>query len=39
MAAERKKTIVLTDPGVQEDLKNFQSLVARGRGGEILYSY
>ena len=38
MAAEQKKTIDLTDPGVRKDLNNFQSLVAQGRGGEILYS-
>jgi len=38
MAAERKMTIDLTDPNVQKDLLNFQSLVAQGRGGEILYS-
>jgi hypothetical protein len=37
MAAERKKTIDLTDPDVQKDLKNFQSLVAQGRGGEMLF--
>jgi predicted dehydrogenase len=38
MAAEQKKTICLTDPDIQKDLKNFQSLVARGRGGEILFN-
>jgi predicted dehydrogenase len=38
MAAEREKTIDLTDPGVQKDLIDFQSLVAQGRGGEILFS-
>jgi hypothetical protein len=37
MAAEQKKTIDLTDPGVQKDLLNFQSLVSQGRGKEILY--
>jgi len=37
MAAERKKTIDLTDPDVQKVLKNFQSLVAQGRGSEILF--
>jgi predicted dehydrogenase len=38
MAAEQKKTIDLTNPAVQKDLFNFKSLVAQGRGGEILYS-
>ncbi|MBA7534685.1 hypothetical protein ES705_26934 [subsurface metagenome] len=38
MAAEMKKTLDLTDPGIQKDLINFQSLVAQGKGGEILFS-
>ncbi|KPK87893.1 MAG: hypothetical protein AMS27_01050 [Bacteroides sp. SM23_62_1] len=38
MAAEQKKTIDLTDQGIQKDLMNFQSMVAQGRGGEILFS-
>jgi len=38
MAAERKQTIDLTDPGVQKELLDFQSLVAQGRGSEILFS-
>ncbi|MFW6101942.1 MAG: Gfo/Idh/MocA family protein [Bacteroidota bacterium] len=37
MAAEKKKTIDLTDPDVRKELKNFQPLVAQGKGGEILY--
>ncbi len=37
MAAEQKKTLDLTDAGVQKDLEDFQSLVAQGRGGEILF--
>ncbi len=37
MAAEQGKTIDLTDPQVQEDLKSYTSLIAQGRGGEILH--
>lgn len=37
MAAERGKTIDLTDPKVQEELKTYTSLIAQGRGREILY--
>ena len=38
MAAEKKQTIDLTDAAVQKELVNFKSLVAQGRGGEILFS-
>ncbi|MBS3771812.1 MAG: Gfo/Idh/MocA family oxidoreductase [Bacteroidales bacterium] len=38
MAAEQKKTIDLTDQNVQKDLENFRSLVAQGKGGDVLYS-
>ena len=38
MAAEKKKTIDLTDPQIQKELEGFQSLIAQGRGGEILFS-
>jgi len=37
MAAERKVTLDLTDPAVREELKSYQSLIAQGRGAEILY--
>lgn len=37
MAAEQKKTIDLTDPVVQKDLDTYVSLIAQGRGAEILY--
>ena len=37
MAAERKVTLDLTDPQVQEDLKTYTSLIAQGRGREILH--
>jgi len=37
MAAERKVTLDLTDPQVQEDLKSYVSLIAQGRGREILH--
>lgn len=38
MAAERKKTIDLTDESVQKELKSYKSLIAQGEGGEILFS-
>jgi len=38
MAAERKETIDFTDPAVQKDFMNFQSLMIQGRGSEILFS-
>jgi len=38
MAAEQNKTIDLTNPGVQKDLVGFKSLVAQGKGGDMLYS-
>ena len=37
MAAEKGKTIDLTDPAVQEELKTYTSLIAQGRGREILH--
>jgi predicted dehydrogenase len=37
MSAERGQTIDLTDPAIQEELKEYTSLIAQGRGGEILY--
>jgi len=37
MAAEKGKTIDLTDPAVQEELKTYTSLIAQGRGGEVLF--
>ncbi|MBI2433583.1 MAG: Gfo/Idh/MocA family oxidoreductase [Candidatus Hydrogenedentes bacterium] len=37
MAAEQRKTIDLTDPGVQAALKKYTSLIAQGRGGEVLF--
>lgn len=36
MAAERGETIDLTDPGTQQELEHFQSLIAQGKGAEIL---
>jgi predicted dehydrogenase len=38
MAAERGQTLDLTDPKVQKDLEGYVSLIAQGRGGEILYA-
>jgi len=37
MAAEKKKTIDLTDPAVQSELDTYVSMIAQGRGAEILY--
>lgn len=37
MAAERGVTLDLTDPKVQEDLKSYTSLIAQGRGREVLH--
>jgi predicted dehydrogenase len=36
MAAERKKTIDLTDPAVQKDLETYVPLIQQGRGAEVL---
>ena len=38
MAAERMQTLDLTSPAVQKDLDRYVSLIAQGRGGEILYA-
>lgn len=37
MAAERGVTLDLTDAKVQSDLKNYTSLIAQGRGREVLH--
>jgi len=37
MAAERQKTIDLTDPAVQQELETFVPLIQQGRGAEILH--
>jgi predicted dehydrogenase len=37
MAAERKKTIDLTDPAVQKELETYVPLIQQGRGAEMLY--
>ena len=36
MSAEKHKTIYLTDPAVQKELKSYQSLIAQGKGAEVL---
>jgi hypothetical protein len=38
MAAERKQTLDLTDPKIQKEIDGYTSLIAQGRGGEILYA-
>lgn len=37
MAAERGVTLDLTDPKIQQELRTYKSLIAQGRGAEILY--
>ncbi len=37
LAAERQQTVDLTDPATQETLKTYTSLIAQGKGGEILF--
>jgi predicted dehydrogenase len=37
MAAERKTTLDLTDEKVQSDLENYKSLIAQGKGTEVLH--
>ncbi|MEK7794034.1 MAG: Gfo/Idh/MocA family oxidoreductase [Candidatus Hydrogenedentota bacterium] len=37
MAAERGKTLDLTDAAVQRDLETYTSLIAQGRGREVLH--
>ena len=36
MSAERKQTIDLTDSSIQKDLESYESLIAQGKGGEVL---
>ncbi len=38
MAAEEKKTLDLTDPATQEALDSYVSLIAQGKGAEVLAS-
>ena len=37
LSAERRQTIDLTDPAVQKELDGYTSLIAQGRGAEVLY--
>jgi hypothetical protein len=36
LAAERRQTIDLTDPAVQNQLDSYTSLIAQGKGAEVL---
>ncbi len=36
LSAERRKTLDLTDPAVQQELDSYTSLIAQGKGAEIL---
>lgn len=38
MAAEQKKTLNLTDENVWNELKTYKSLIAQGKGAEVLFS-
>lgn len=38
MAAEKGITLDLTDQNVQDELKSYRSLIAQGKGAEVLYS-
>ncbi|MCI0697142.1 Gfo/Idh/MocA family oxidoreductase [candidate division KSB1 bacterium] len=38
MAAERKKTIDLTDPAVQKELETYVPLIQQGKGAEVLFA-
>jgi len=38
MAAEKRRTIDLTDEGIQKELQTYQSLISQGRGAEVLFS-
>jgi predicted dehydrogenase len=37
MAAERRKTVDLTDPVIQQELETYVPLIQQGRGAEVLY--
>lgn len=37
LSAERRQTIDLTDPAVQKELDGYTSLIAQGRGAEVLF--
>jgi predicted dehydrogenase len=37
LSAERKQTIDLTDPRIQQDLETYVPLIQQGRGAELLY--
>ncbi|MBN1844762.1 MAG: Gfo/Idh/MocA family oxidoreductase [Sedimentisphaerales bacterium] len=37
LSAERGQRIDLTDPAIQNELETYSSLIAQGRGGEILF--
>lgn len=38
MAAERGKTVDLTDPAIQQELETYVPLIQQGRGAEVLYT-
>jgi predicted dehydrogenase len=37
LASEKRKTLDLTDPGVDAELDTYTSLIAQGKGGEVLF--
>lgn len=38
MAAEKRRTIDLTDEKIQKELQTYQSLIAQGKGADVLFS-
>jgi hypothetical protein len=38
MAAEKKRTLDLTSPAVQQELEAYVPLIQQGRGGEVLFA-
>ncbi len=37
LAAERGQTIDLTDPDIRQELDSYTSLIAQGKGAEVLF--
>jgi hypothetical protein len=37
MAAEKSKTVDLTDPAIQSELESYVPLIQQGKGAELLY--
>ncbi len=37
MAAEQQQTLDLTDPGTNEELEDYRSLISQGEGAQVLF--